>query len=109
MAGATTPQSGDHPSSAWPRFYIRPRSRHLSSTSIRIITATTDILAATRGYLPVQCRRPDLTNALLEPVMGVGLIVEGGDLAVAGRSVQADRLAQRPINLQSQRHDTVLR
>ena len=45
MAGATTPHSGDHSSSAWPRFYIRPRSRHLSRTSIRMVTAATDILS----------------------------------------------------------------
>jgi hypothetical protein len=82
MAGAPTPHSGDHPSPAWPRFYIRPRSRHLSRTTIRIVTVAADILAATRGCLTVQFRRPNLTNALLEPVVGVGLIVESGDLAV---------------------------
>ena len=42
-------------------------------------------------------------QALLEPVVRVGLVVERLDLDVPGRAVEADRLAQRPVGLEA--HD----
>src|SRR5262245_28387223 len=53
-------------------------------------------------------RNPDtfscLSEAFLEPVLRVRLVVEGVDFQVAGRSVQGNRLAERFVGLQP--HDT---
>ena len=43
-----------------------------------------------------------LAQGLLEPVVGVGLVVERAHLAVAGRPVQADRLGQGAVGFQPQ-------
>src|SRR5512140_248212 len=47
----------------------------------------------------VRVRR--LRDALLEPMVGVGLVVEGRDLAVAARTVEGDGLAQGAVRLES--------
>src|SRR5689334_12609488 len=39
-------------------------------------------------------------QGLFEPVLRVGLVVERGDLAVAGGAVEADRLGQGAVGLQ---------
>src|ERR1700730_7929510 len=43
---------------------------------------------------------PGGDDLLLEPVVRVGLLVEGGDLHVAGRSVQADGFDECPVRLE---------
>src|SRR3954468_8321869 len=78
--------------------------------------------SATRAVLPRNVSRPSspiprtssarmhprVSEDLLEPVVGVALVVEGGDLAVAGRPVQPDRLGERPVGLQVQHPHPVL-
>src|SRR4051794_5210290 len=46
-----------------------------------------------------------LREALLEPVMGVGLVVEGLDLDVACRAIEAARFLQGSVGLQAQEAD----
>ena len=58
----------------------------------------------------ITARRPlPRGQGLLEPVMGVGLVVEWGDLPVAGRPVQGDRLRQGPVGFQPEGADAVSR
>ena len=40
------------------------------------------------------------SEVLLEPVVGVGLVVEAGDLGVSGRSIEVDRLGQGLVGLE---------
>ncbi len=40
-------------------------------------------------------------EVLLEPVVRVGVVVEGGHLPVAGPVVQGDRLVERPMRVQA--------
>src|SRR5260221_3805954 len=48
MAGAQLPREGDTHCLLGRAFHVRPRSRHLSRTTIRILTPATDSPAATR-------------------------------------------------------------
>src|SRR4029077_8295362 len=57
------------------------------------------------GMAAASCGR--CLEALLEPVVRVGLVVEGRHLAVAGRPVQRDRLGQRLVGLPPQDPDAV--
>jgi hypothetical protein len=50
MAGAQLPREGDTHCLLGRAFHIRPRSRHLSRTTIRILTPATDSPAATRRH-----------------------------------------------------------
>src|ERR1041384_2249502 len=47
-------------------------------------------------------------QALLEPVVGVRLVVERGDLAIAGRAIHRDRLDERAVGLEPDHARAVL-
>ena len=93
--------------------------RESRTFSVRVYTAT-ELLAmlARAGFAECRChgdldggaftrrhparrRRPPLVaQPLLEPVVGVRLVVERRHLGVAGRPVQRDRLGERAVRLQ---------
>src|SRR5690349_8453444 len=59
--------------------------------------------ARTRRPEPADCSRGCVVQVLLEPVVGVSLVVERSDLPVTSRSVERDRFLERPVRLQSDR------
>jgi len=71
----------------WPaRSFRRPRAYALRGVS---------------HFATIWAPRAGQSERLLEPVVGVGLVVERGNLVVARGPVQADRLAQRAVGFQA--------
>src|SRR6266702_28273 len=76
---------------------------------VAVLEASQTWLAVHRGRLLSVLAQATSLQALLEPVVRVGLVVEGRYLAVAGRPVQRDRLGQCLVGLQPQHPDPVRR
>src|SRR5438552_10391303 len=88
------------------------RSRFASSqarnaaASGMIKVGTSSRAIRVRSVLPVanpDCSRGCVVQVLLEPVVGVSLVVERSDLLVTSRSVERDRFLERPVRFKSDR------